>query len=1159
MSKGGMWTAGAVLLLIAAYLGVLEYSRPHVGGDRLRFDTFVDQVQKRKIRDARLLERDVFVIGTYERPDGAVVEYNAPIIDFEQARAVVVEILLENQVPTTVDKQVNKRLADAASYLLPGLVLILLFAYMILGFNRGTGLFKTKSGARKLERQTGSTTFADVAGQDAAVMELREIRDYLANAGRYDALGAEIPKGILLYGPPGCGKTLLAEALASEARASFFSITGSDFVELYAGVGAARVRDLFVEARQNAPAVIFIDELDSIGRARSTGDSPSVNTEQEQALNQLLGEMDGFSTSDGIIVVAATNRPDVLDPALLRPGRFDRTIGLERPDEAARIAILTRHARGKRFEPGVDLAAIAHRAVGLTGADLASVMNEGALLAARAGKAAIGQAELMQGLQRLLEAPERQRRLSMTGRSVGRRFTEREKVTFADVAGQEEAVRDLMEIKDFLNEPEKYAALGARIPKGMLLYGPPGCGKTLMAKALASETNAAFFSVAASDFASMYQGQGATRVREVFSEAKQMVPAIIFIDEIDTLGRSRVRQTGDTSNDQHDEQALNQILTELDGFDSTGGILVLGATNRPDMLDPALQRPGRFDRSVALELPNAKARMAILALHAADKVMEPGVRLGEIAEKAHGLTGADLANIMNEAALFAARSGKQAISQGDLDRALQETIQTPERQRRLSLRSGSVGRRYGGNERVTFDDVAGIDDAIVELQDVQRYLADTSIFDHQGIMPPKGILLSGPPGCGKTLLARAVAGEANAAFISVSASDFVQEFVGVGPARVRDLFAEARSMAPAILFIDEIDAVGGQRGSRGDAADMEYGNTVNQLLTELDGFDAKSGVIVMAATNRPELLDSALVRPGRFDRKVHITLPDKEGRLAILRLHARNLSLAPEVDLEAIAGRTRGMSGADLHNILNEAGVLASRLGPRQDITWDLIDQAFDRAWGGINSSSITMTDEERRVVAYHEGGHAIAALAIDGSNLPYKVTILPTGSSLGHLAMTDTHDRQIYTRTRFIAQMAVSFGGYAAEKLVFGEVGSGASSDLQHANSIARRMLAWGMTDLGPMGVNLAGDFERLNDGRFLGSFTDDAIKALRAVGDEAYAMSAAVIAANRSALDEIAEALLEHDTLPAAELREIFDRHRGAKGNGESAAAETRVWSTT
>ncbi|MGH9281733.1 MAG: AAA family ATPase, partial [Acidimicrobiales bacterium] len=402
-SKLGLVTALGLAALIGSYVWVLDLSRPHVDGDRQRFDTFVRLVVDGRVRDATVLDEDAYVVGTYGRADpnrppgpglsggghGGAVDlsnrpeppkplpplrrYNAPLLRGTQAE--LLSLLLDNGVPTTVNQQVSKRVAALASLLLPGLIIVVLFLYLILSYRRGSGLFGIRSGARRIRAEDTKVTFADVAGQDAAVVELREIKEFLADPERFADLGATVPKGVLLYGPPGCGKTLIAKALAGEAGASFFSISGSDFVEVYVGVGAARVRDLFREARENAPSLIFIDELDSIGRARGVVGTVASHGEQEQSLNQILAEMDGFSTSEGIIVVAATNRPDILDPALLRPGRFDRTVGLERPGEAARLAILALHAGGKRLEDDVDLRVIASRAIGLTGADLASVLN----------------------------------------------------------------------------------------------------------------------------------------------------------------------------------------------------------------------------------------------------------------------------------------------------------------------------------------------------------------------------------------------------------------------------------------------------------------------------------------------------------------------------------------------------------------------------------------------------------------------------------------------------------------------------------------------------------------------------------------------------------------------------------------------------------------
>ena len=665
-SRLGPWMAVGFALLLVAYLGVLELSRPHVSGERLRFDQFYDLAKGGRVQTAELLDEDAYVVGTYTDDDGAVTRYSVPLLRGMQTE--VVQLLVERQIATTVDQQVGKRIASLASVLLPGLLLTLLFVYLILSYRRGSGLFSVRSGAVRITAEDVQLSFADVAGQDAAVRELKEIKEFLADPGRFAVLGAAVPKGVLLYGPPGCGKTLLAKALAGEAAASFFSISGSDFVEVYVGVGASRVRELFREARANAPAVIFIDELDSIGRARGT---TNVNSEQEQALNQVLAEMDGFSTSEGIVVLAATNRPDVLDQALLRPGRFDRSVGLERPDEQARLAILALHAGRKPLEAGADLADIARRAIGLTGADLASVLNEGALLAARAGKEVISQVELNEAIQRVLGAPERQRRLSMRKLGIGRRFSSHDRLSFADVAGVDDALAELGEIKDYLADPDRFARIGAQVPRGILLSGPPGSGKTMLARAVAGEANAAFFSVAASEFVEVFVGEGASRVRDLFAEARSVAPAIVFIDEIDAIGAHR---GGGMDGGRDREQTLNQILVEMDGFEARSGVIVMAATNRPDILDPALVRAGRFDRHVVVSLPDRAGRVAILALHLVGKALGDDVDVDAVAAATQGFSGADLANVVNEAALLTARRGGAEVTMAALEEAVDRAM-----------------------------------------------------------------------------------------------------------------------------------------------------------------------------------------------------------------------------------------------------------------------------------------------------------------------------------------------------------------------------------------------------------------------------------------------------------------------------------------------------
>ena len=700
----GLVTGVIMALLALAYVVVLAQQRPNVTGDRLRIDTFMTLASKGQIREVRILDEDAYVVGTYVpnptapapeaaetapathgggivelKPasaaitpaEGAVRTYNSPLV--RTLQPTIVAYMIERGIPTTVDQQVRKRVMSLAAILLPSLAVIVLWTYFIVSWRRATGLFSFKASQRRVRKEdVVGVSFDDVAGQDAAVAELREVRDYLTDPRKYKAVGAPIPRGVLLYGPPGCGKTLMARALAAEADATFLSIGGSDFIELYAGVGASRVRELFTEARENVPAIIFIDELDSIGRTRANNLGGPQTGEHEQALNQILAEMDGFATVEGVVVVGATNRPDILDPALLRPGRFDREISLERPDERGRLAILEVHAKGKVLAPDVDLRVIAARSFGLTGADLASVLNEGAMLAVRADRDTIAQVDLMEALRRIMAAPERQRRLSLRSRSVGRRSNPDDRVTFADVAGVDDVLAELREVRDYLARPDRYAAMGARVPRGVLLSGPPGCGKTLLARALAGEANAAFFSVAGTEFVEVFVGVGAARVRDLFAEATAVAPAIIFIDEIDSIGSSRT--TGIVDGHREHDQTLNQILVELDGFQARTAVVVIGATNRPDLLDSALVRPGRFDRQVEVTPPDRAGRRAILAVHTRDKPMGRTVDLDRVAALTRGFTGAELANVVNEAGLAAVRRNHARIEMDDLEEGVDRAV-----------------------------------------------------------------------------------------------------------------------------------------------------------------------------------------------------------------------------------------------------------------------------------------------------------------------------------------------------------------------------------------------------------------------------------------------------------------------------------------------------
>ncbi|QKJ18217.1 ATP-dependent zinc metalloprotease FtsH [Microbacterium hominis] len=444
--------------------------------------------------------------------------------------------------------------------------------------------------------------------------------------------------------------------------------------------------------------------------------------------------------------------------------------------------------------------------------------------------------------------------------------------------------------------------------------------------------------------------------------------------------------------------------------------------------------------------------------------------------------------------------------------------------------------------QVTFQDVAGSDEAIEELEEIKDFLKDPSKFQAVGARIPKGVLLYGPPGTGKTLLARAVAGEAGVPFYSISGSDFVEMFVGVGASRVRDLFNQAKENAPAIIFIDEIDAVGRHRGAGMGGGHDEREQTLNQMLVEMDGFDPKANVIVIAATNRPDILDPALLRPGRFDRQIGVDAPDLKGRQRILEVHGRGKPLADGVDLEVVARKTPGFTGADLANVLNEAALLTARSNA-QLIDNRALDEAIDRVLAGPQRRTRVMKDKEKLITAYHEGGHALAAAAMNHTDPVTKVTILPRGKALGYTMVLPLDDKYSVTRNELQDQLAYAMGGRVAEEIVFHDPTTGASNDIEKATSIARKMVTeYGMTtDVGP--VKLGQSSGEVFMGRDMGHGRDFSERVaervdvqVRGLIEQAHDEAYQVINANRDVLDKLALALLEKETLDHNELAEIF-----------------------
>ncbi|ELZ24959.1 cell division control protein 48/AAA family ATPase [Halosimplex carlsbadense 2-9-1] len=545
-------------------------------------------------------------------------------------------------------------------------------------------------------------------------------------------------------------------------------------------------------------------------------------------------------------------------------------------------------------------------------------------------------------------------------------------ITYEDIGGLDdelEQVREMIELP--MRHPELFETLGIEPPKGVLLHGPPGTGKTLMAKAVANEIDAYFTDISGPEIMSKYYGESEEQLREIFDEAEENSPAIVFIDEIDSIAPKRGETQGDV-----ERRVVAQLLSLMDGLESRGQVIVIGATNRVDAVDPALRRGGRFDREIEIGVPDKNGRKEILQVHTRGMPLAEGIDLDQYAENTHGFVGADLESLTKESAMNALRRIRPELDleSDEIDAEVLEHLEVSENDLKQALKGiepSALREVFVEVPDVTWDQVGGLEDTKERLRETIQWPLDyPEVFEAMDMQAAKGVLMYGPPGTGKTLLAKAIANEAQSNFISIKGPELLNKFVGESEKGVREVFEKARANAPTVVFFDEIDSIAGERG--GNTTDSGVGErVVSQLLTELDGLEELEDVVVIATTNRPDLIDSALLRPGRLDRHVHVPVPDEEGRRKIFEVHTRDKPLAEGVDLDDLAARTDGYVGADIEAVTREASMAATReflasVDPEDigdsvgnvKVTMDHFEHALDEVGPSVDEETREQYDE---------------------------------------------------------------------------------------------------------------------------------------------------------------------------------------------------------
>lgn len=1028
------------------------------------------------------------------------------------------------------------------TFLLNSILFVGLYGLLTWYFMTGRAMGSVK--IKPINPDDTDVKWSDVIGMEEAKKDALEVIRLIKDQAMQKAVGGGIIKGTLLLGPPGCGKTYLAKAMATECGLPLLPAVGSEFVAMFMGQGAARMKSVFKQARNLAKihggCILFIDEIDAFAQTRQQERGTGAVTSHNATINQFLTEMDGLGKSENnIVVFGATNSDeDDLDDAIMRSGRFDRKIYVEKPNENERIALINYYIAKVNADKDVNVDLLAEKSKWFSPSDINNLIKEAAIIAQRDRSETITQVYLEQSIKRIIGSIERMGEDKILGDSIN--------VKWDELIGMEEAKKDAWEIIELLKDRSRLKVVGGDILKGIMLIGPPGCGKTYMAKAIATESGFPFLVCTGSEFITKWFGEGSKKLREIFKEARKIAKSeggcIIFIDEIDSFIRPRSEDTTfNPASTIHLNSTVNQFLAELDGLkgsDDDGHVIVLGATNVPEgNLDEAVMRSGRFDRKIYFTKPNAKDRKALLEFYLAKLEFEKDINTAELAEKAKWFSSADIKNMVRESGIFALRENRKIVNSEDLLKALDRVM--------VSVEQMGENKILGGKVNVKWDDVIGMKDAKEEAWEIVKLLKDRNMVKAIGGKIVKGVIMFGPPGCGKTYLAKAMATETGFPFMSAMGSDLVGIYVGEGAKKMKEIFKEARAMAKAeggcIIFFDEIDSFARHRISGGDSGGATSHNaTINQFLTELDGLrQVENNIMVLAATNAKESeLDSAILRAGRIERKIYITRPTLEDRKELFTFYFSKIQITEDVDVNRWSRIAVGATPADIDNIIREAGLLALR-EQRTIINHKDLMLAYDRITIGALSNE-KYTKKSIMETAYHEAGHAILTYLVHPTNEVIKATVRPRKGALGYIWNREIEELKEASpkKETWLADLQVGLAGYVAEKVGFGTtssgVGGGPGTDFHRAMLIATYMVQ--SLGMGPSG--LIGGFDSLAADMISEKTKEILDQDAQTILQDCLKKTTEILTTHKDLLEYFAQELMERGDLEYDEVQAIFTK---------------------